>query len=112
MAAKKGRRTLKPATTSEGRENQLISLATDLAERQLIEGSASAQVLTHFLKLATTREKLEQERLQRENLLLSAKVDQIASARRIEELYETALNAMRQYAGRTLDAEGYEYDDD
>lgn len=102
------RRQHRPATTPEGRENQLISLASDLAERQLIEGTASSQVITHFLKLSSTREKLEQERLQRENLLLSAKVDQIASSRRIEELYETALNAMRQYAGRNVES----YDDD
>lgn len=92
----------RPATTPEGRENQLISRAVDLAERQLIDGTASSQVITHFLKLASTRERLEQERLQRENLLLSAKVDQIQSAKRIEELYETALNAMRTYAGRAL----------
>ncbi len=102
------RKPHRPATTPEGRENQLISLASDLAERQLISGTASSQVITHFLKLASTREKLEQERLQRENLLLSAKVEQIASSKRIEELYETALNAMRQYAGRDMDS----YDDD
>lgn len=103
------RRPHRPATTPEGRENQLISLASDLAERQLIDGTASSQVITHFLKLGTTREKLEQERLQRENLLLSAKVDQIQSAKRIEELYETALDAMRQYAGEHLEI--YEADD-
>jgi hypothetical protein len=93
----------RPATTVEGRENQLISLATDLVERQLAEGSASSQVIVHFLKLGTTRERLEQERLRNENLLLSAKVDQLASAKRIEELYEQALNAMRQYAGHLVD---------
>jgi hypothetical protein len=103
--AKKTRK-IRPATTIEGRENQLISLAADLAEKQLQDGSASAAVITHFLKLASTREQLEQERLKRENLLLSAKVDAMASARRIEELYETALNAMRQYAGRDLDVDG------
>lgn len=101
--SKRSRKPRRPATTSEGRENQLISLAADLAERQLVDGSASSQVITHFLKMSSTREKLEQERLHRENLLLSAKVDQIASAKRIEELYETALNAMRQYAGRDVD---------
>lgn len=101
------RKTQRPATTPEGRENQLISRAVDLAEKQLIEGTASSQVITHFLKMASTREKLEQERLQRENLLLSAKVDQIASAKRVEELYETALKAMKTYAGREVD----DYDD-
>lgn len=99
MSAKKSKER-QPARTPEGRENQLISLAADLAERQLKAGTASSQVITHFLKLASTREKLEQERLKRENLLLSAKVEQIASAQRIEELYTKALNAMREYAGR------------
>lgn len=96
------RRKRRPATSPEGRENQLISLAADLAEKQLSEGTASAQVITHFLKLASTREKLEQEKLQRENLLLAAKVDQIASAKRIEELYTAALNAMRSYSGQDV----------
>jgi hypothetical protein len=95
-----GERKHRPATTDEGRESQLISLAWDLAEQQLRKGTASAQVITAFLKLGTKREALEQERLVRENLLLSAKVDAIASAKHIEELYETALNAMREYAGR------------
>jgi hypothetical protein len=110
MSAKRtGRKPRRPATTPEGRENQLISLAVDLAERQLIEGTASSQVLTHFLKLASTREKLEQERLQQENLLLSAKREQLASAKRIEELYENALNAMRAYSGEEVG--GYDDDD-
>lgn len=104
-AARKVRR---PATTLEGRENQLVSLAADLAEKQLSAGTASAQVITHFLKLGSTREKLEQERLQRENLLLSAKVDQIASSQRVEELYKEALSAMRTYAGQT---DSYDEDD-
>ena len=92
-----------PATTPEGREEQLVSLAVDLAEQQLSEGSASAQVITHYLKLGSTREKLEQERLAKENELLQAKVESMASVKRIEELYETALNAMRSYAGQELE---------
>jgi len=108
MSVRKPAKPGRPATTAEGRENQLISLAIDVAEKQMKAGTASSQVITHFLKLGTQREKLEQERLQRENLLLSAKVDQIASSKRIEELYETALNAMRQYAGKMIDA----YDED
>ena len=92
-----------PATTPEGRENQLVSLAVDLAEQQLADGTASAQVITHYLKLGSTREKLEQERISKENELLQAKVESMASVKRIEELYETALNAMRTYAGQELD---------
>lgn len=98
MPAKKQPRR-QPAVTEEGRENQLVSLAIDLAERQLADGTASSQVISHFLKLGSTREQLEQERLRRENLLLESKVEMLASAKRVEELYETALNAMRLYAG-------------
>ena len=99
----KTKSTRPPATTPEGRENQLVSLAVDLAEQQLSEGTASAQVITHYLKLGSTREKLEQERISKENELLRAKVESMASVKRIEELYETALNAMRSYAGQPLD---------
>ncbi len=74
----------------------------------LVEGTAPAQVITHFLKLASTREKLEQSRIENENLLLAAKVDQMASAKRIEEMYELALKAMRAYSGQDLE----EYDED
>lgn len=88
-----------PAKTPEGRENQLLSLAIDLAEKQLREGTASAQVLTHYLKLASGREELERERIRKENILLEAKVEAIASSARMEELYSEAINAMRGYAG-------------
>lgn len=92
----------KPAETPEARETQLVSLAVDLAEKQLAEGTASAQVISHYLKLGSTRERLEQERLSKENELLNAKVEHMASAKRVEELYETALNAMRAYAGQDI----------
>ena len=104
----------KPATTDEGRESQLITAAIDLAERQIADGTASSQVITHYLKLGSTRERLEQERLKNENRLLESKVEMMASARRVEELYEQALNAMRSYAGElpqhSRDEE--DYDDD
>lgn len=103
----------RPALTEEGRENQLISSAIDLAEKQIAEGTASSQVITHFLKLGSTRERLEQERLRRENQLLESKVEMMASAKRVEELYESALNAMRLYSGRMPDEDPMddEYDD-
>lgn len=104
MPAKRKRRQ-RPASTEEGRENQLVSLAIDLAETQLAEGTASSQVITHYLKLGSTREKLEQERLHRENQLLDSKVEAMASQKKIEELYGEALNAMRDYAGRDRDDE-------
>src|SRR4051794_14773602 len=89
-----------PATTPESRENQLISKAVDLAERQLEDGSASAQVISHYLKLGSSREKLEQERLAMEVSLLEAKREAMASAARVEELYGAAIAAMRTYAGQ------------
>lgn len=89
-----------PATTPEARENQMVALAVTLAEKQLSEGTASSQVLSHYLKLGSSRESLEQARLRGENDLLQAKIDAMQSAKRVEELYETALNAMRSYAGQ------------
>ena len=95
----RGKTARPPATTPEARENQLIAAAVDLAEQQILSGKASSQVITHFLKLATTREKLEQERIKSENKLLEAKVESLAAAGRVEELYKKALQAMRSYAG-------------
>ena len=93
------RKPMRPATTPEGRENQLISLAHDLAQRQLLDGTASSQVITHFLKMASSRNRLEEKKIEHENLLLSAKIEQIASSARIEDLIQAALNAMRVYSG-------------
>ena len=101
----------RPALTEENRENQLVTLAIDLAEKQLMAGTASSQVITHYLKLGSTRERLEQERLLRENELLQSKVELLASGKRVEELYAEALNAMRSYAGREVQ-EIDEYDDE
>ena len=96
---KRGRPIRPPATTPEARENQLIASAYELAERQIADGKASSQVLTHFLKMGTARERLEQERLRGENELLKAKVENLATAGRIETLYSEALSAMRKYQG-------------
>jgi molybdenum cofactor biosynthesis enzyme len=94
------RKPRRPATTPEGSESRLISLAVDLAEKQLVNGTASSQVIVHLLKLATTRNRLEEEKLKKENLLLSAKVDALASAKRVEELFEKAIAVMRVYTGQ------------
>lgn len=88
------------ATSPESRENQMIAMAVDLAEKQLIEGTASSQVITHYLKLGSMRERLEKEKLARENELLKAKTDAIQSAKRMEEVYMNALDAMRTYSGK------------
>lgn len=93
-------RKMRPALTPEARENQMISLAVDLAEQQLRDGTASSQVITHYLKLATTKERLEKEKLEKENELLTAKKEALDSAKRVEELYANALNAMRRYSGQ------------
>ena len=89
----------RPALTPEARENQLISLAVDLAEQQLREGTASSQVITHYLKLGSTREKLERERLEEENKLLKAKTEALQSQKRMDELYAEAIKAMKNYGG-------------
>lgn len=89
----------RPATTPEGRENELVSAAHDLAERQIRNGTASSQVITHFLKLGSTREILEQERLRHENELTRVRIEAHESAKRVEELYENAIAAMRSYTG-------------
>lgn len=87
------------ATTPEARENQLISKAMDLAEKQIMEGTASSQIITHFLKLATTREKIEKEILEKQKELLDAKTESLKSAQRVEELYADAIKAMQAYSG-------------
>lgn len=99
---------MRPAITPEARENQMISLAVDLAEQQLREGTASSQVITHFLKLATVREKLERERLAEENRLLKAKTKAIESSEEIKVLYEEAIVAMRRYGGNSGPDEDYD----
>lgn len=96
-------REMQPAISPEVRENQLISLAVDLAEKQLREGTASSQVITHYLKLGSTKEKIEKEILEEQKKLLEAKTQSIQSAERIEKLYTDALNAMRKYSGSGKD---------
>lgn len=102
---------IRPATTPEARENQMIALAVDLAEKQLIEGTASSQVITHYLKLATTKEKIEREILEKQKELIVAKTENLQSAKRIEELYSNALKAMQNYSGQTCSMEDDEDDD-
>lgn len=90
---------IRPALNPETRESQMISLAVDLAEKQLMEGTASSQVITHFLKLGSTKERLEKEKLEEENKLLKAKTESLQSAKRVEELYADAIAAMKRYSG-------------
>ena len=77
----------------------MVSYAMDLAEKQLIEGTASSQVITHFLKLGSSKEKLEKEILEKQKELIAAKTESMHSAKRIEELYQQAMSALRGYQG-------------
>ena len=93
------KKKMRPALTPEARENQMIALAVDLVEQRLLDGTASSQETTHFLKLGSMKNRLEMEKLKEENKLLQAKTESIQSAKRIEELYTEAINAMRRYSG-------------
>lgn len=93
-------RKMRPALSEEARESQMISLAVDLAEKQLQEGTASSQVITHYLKLGSTKERIEKEILMKQKELIEAKTQSLQSAQRIEELYKNALDAMRNYSGQ------------
>lgn len=92
-------RSTRPASNPESRENQLVSLAVDLAEKQLREGTASSQVITHYLKLGTTMSRLEREKMKLENNLLEAKANALKSAERLEAVYADALASMKIYSG-------------
>ena len=100
---KPGRRSRRPAKTPEERENRLISLALDLAEKQIREGTVSAQVLTHYLKLGTERERLERAKIEADTKVAAAKVKAAAANERLEALYEDALKAMRTYSGQHVE---------
>jgi len=91
---------MRTALSPEARENQLVSLAVDLAEKQLRDGTASSQVITHYLKLGSTKERIEKEILEKQKELIEAKTQSLQSAQRIEELYKNALDAMRKYSGQ------------
>ena len=96
---KQGGRKSRPALSPEARENQLISLAVDLVERRLMDGSASSQETTHFLRLATTKARIEKEILEKQRDLIVAKTESIKAEKRKDELYSEAIKAMRRYNG-------------
>ena len=100
--------TSRPALTAEARENQLIALATDLAEQQLRAGTASSQVITHYLKLASSKERLEKEILEKQKELITAKTESLQASRHSDELYQKAIVAMQRYSGHG----GSDYDDE
>ena len=100
-------RKIRPALTPEARENQMIALAVDLVEQRLLDGTASSQETTHFLKLGSMKNRLEMEKLQEEHRLLKARTEALQSAKRVEELYSEAIKAMRRYSGQGSDDDEY-----
>lgn len=95
-------RRVKPAETPQARENQLIGFAYDLAEQRLLDGTATSQEVVHFLKLGSTKERLEREKLEIENELMKAKIAYMESNQRVEELYANAIKAMTIYSGQEV----------
>lgn len=104
---------LRPALTPSGRESQLISLAMDLVEQRLRDGTATSQEVVHFLKLGSPRNRLEEEKLQKEIALLNAKKDNLESMERQEEKFNEAIKAFGIYSGDSDfdDVEIFEGDD-
>ena len=102
----------RPGLSVESREGQLVSLAYDEAEKQLRNGTASSQIISHFLKLGTTLAELSKEKLRNENLLLEARTSKINSEKNSEELYSKALRAFGIYSGKEDSDDDYEEDDD
>lgn len=97
----------RPATDPESREQQLISLAISAAEKQLREGTASPSVITHYLKLGSSRELMEKEKLKKEIEQMSAKIESIKRGELIEEKYDNAIKAMKQYKGESEEDDSY-----
>lgn len=94
------KRTIRPALTPEARENQLIELAMDLVEKRILEGTASSQETTHFLKLGSQKARLEKEALEKQIELMEAKKNNLAAAAQMGEMYEEAIKSMRLYSGQ------------
>lgn len=108
MAKAKGatKDALRPTLSDEARENRMISMAMDLAEQKLQDGTASSQLITELIKWGSSKTKLANEKLKEENRLLRAKTESIESAKEVEKLYKEALDAMRRYGGHG-DADEY-----
>ncbi len=107
---KSSERRMRPASTMEGRENQMIALAMDLVEKRLREGTATSQETVHFLKLGSSKERLEQRMLENQIELAKAKTENLKTMEHIEELYTSAMNAMKSYNGSYVEEENNEED--
>lgn len=104
-------RKMRPALTPEAREQQLVSLAYNLVEQRLIDGTASSQETTHFLKQSTAKARLEKEILELNKELIKAKTEAMQSQRRSEEMFAEAIKAFRNYSGQGREEEEDEYED-
>ena len=111
VGGKRSNRKIAPAETSEARENQLINLSMNLAEKKLRDGTASNSIILHYLKLGTARAELEKEKLRSEVELANAKADSIKSQKKADELYSDAIEAMKTYQGNTFREEYYDDED-
>lgn len=101
-------RSKSKALTPEARENQMIALAMDEAERQLRDHTASSQVITHFLKLGSTKEKLERQMMEEQKKLLEAKTEALQAQKRTDELFSEAIEAMKRYQGIKEDEDEFD----
>lgn len=101
-------RKIRPQLSPEAQENQLISLAMDLVKQRLLDGTASSQETTHFLRLGSTKERAEREILEKQKELMDAKTEMIRSTKRSEELFEKAMQAFGTYQGRDNQDEEYQ----
>lgn len=107
MARTRTENSMRPALTPEARENQLISMAHDVAEQRMRDGTASSQLICYYLKLGSAKERLEKEILKQQKELMEAKTEAIRSEKDLRELYTEAMKAMREYQG-VVDDEEYE----
>lgn len=107
----RNRKTI-PARSPESRENELISLAYSEAERRLRDGSASSQIITTLLNLASTKAQLEMEKLRSDLRVADAKVNQMKAQEESKELYEEVIKAFRSYSGYSEEEEYDDYEDE
>ena len=105
-------RYMRPGSTPEARESQMIALAVDCAERQMREGTASATVICHYLKLGTERERLEREQLRNQNKLIEAKTKNLQSIEETRQLLDQAMRAFTTYKGTEDDSDAFDPDEE
>lgn len=102
------KRKTAPASTPEGRQAQIAAAAVDLAEKRILDGTASNQLVLHYLKIADPMRKIEQEILEKQKDLIVAKTENLESQKKTEEFYQKAINAMRRYSGQLIEEENLE----